>query len=93
MLATMIQRRGKVEDSSDKRLNGITESKRDFDISEKAALIAIYNATAGPDWSKSGRWLTNPEPSTWTGVVIESGHVTKLMLPKNNLQGELPGSF
>jgi hypothetical protein len=77
--------------SFDSRLLGIFESRREYDESEKSALIAIFEATCGHEWSKSGRWLTNPEPNTWTGVVIENGHVTKLMLPKNNLKGELPG--
>jgi hypothetical protein len=78
---------------ADPRLVGITESKRDFDESEKAALVTIFKATGGDKWLKSGRWLANPEPNTWTGVVIEHGHVTKLMLPKNNMKGELPGKL
>ena len=76
----------------DPRLLGIFESRREYDETEKLALISIFKATGGAEWFKSGRWLTNPEPNTWTGVVIENGHVTKLMLPRNNLKGELPGN-
>jgi Leucine-rich repeat (LRR) protein len=71
----------------------IVESSLPYEQSEKKALIQIYEACGGPEWKKKGRWLSNPEPNTWFGVVIEQGRVTKLMLPSNNLRGELPDVF
>lgn len=39
------------------------------------------------------RWLSNPEPNTWSGIVIEDGNVTKIILSGNNLSGVLPDIF
>ena len=39
------------------------------------------------------RWLSNPEPNTWSGIVIEDGNVTKIILSGNNLSGVLPDVF
>ena len=52
-------------------LDGIEESHRPYEESEKQALIKIYEACGGREWKKNGRWLKNPEPSTWFGVVVE----------------------
>mmetsp|Transcript_22749 Transcript_22749/g.26729 ORF Transcript_22749/g.26729 Transcript_22749/m.26729 type:complete len:198 (+) Transcript_22749:13-606(+) len=74
-------------------IDEIVESRMPFDESERDALIEIYKNCGGSDWKKNGRWLTNPEPNTWFGVVIEEGKVTRLMLPNNGLKGELPDVF
>jgi hypothetical protein len=71
----------------------IEESHRSFVESEKRALAQIYKACGGPEWTRNGRWLSNPEPNFWHGVVIEDGKCTKLMLPNNNLTGSLPDVF
>lgn len=71
----------------------IVESHRPFDESEKTALAQIYEACGGPAWARKGRWLSNPEPNFWHGVVVEDGKCTKLMLPNNNLTGCLPDVF
>ena len=71
----------------------ILESHRPFDESEKKALAQIYEACGGSAWARKGRWLSNPEPHCWHGVVVEDGVCTKLMLPNNNLTGRLPDVF
>lgn len=68
-------------------------SMRVYDDREKRALVSIYKACGGEGWSQNGRWITNPDPSTWSGVVVEGGHVTKLFLSHNNLTGTLPSVF
>jgi len=74
-------------------LEGLVESRRPYEESEKQALIDIFEACGGEEWKQKGWWLKNPEPSTWFGVVVEDGRVTKLMLPGNNLTGSLPDVF
>ena len=58
---------------------------------EKKALIALYDATSGDEWTHS--WNLNMSPQSWYGVVIENDHVVELNLHKNNLQGTLPESI
>ena len=57
---------------------------------ERYALIALYNATGGDNWTDNQGWCTDSDLSTWTGVTMSNSHVTKLELIENNLTGELP---
>ena len=58
---------------------------------ERAALVALYNATDGPNWARSHNWLTNEPLSTWSDVITDdNGHVTRLLLANNRLSGPLP---
>ena len=58
---------------------------------ERAALVALYNATNGANWLENGNWLTNEPISTWHGVFTnDAGHVTGLSLRDNGLRGQLP---
>ena len=74
--------------------SGIVESSVKWDESEKAALIELFYATGGTGWKKSGRWIVNPDITTWSGVVVSTdGRVTKLILNDNGLKGKLPDIF
>ncbi|MYH63291.1 MAG: hypothetical protein F4148_16560, partial [Caldilineaceae bacterium SB0675_bin_29] len=58
---------------------------------ERAALIALYNATDGPNWRHSDNWLSSQPVSTWYGVFTDSnGSVERLELTTNGLSGEIP---
>ena len=60
---------------------------------ECEALVAIYNSTNGPGWTNAAtnNWLTPSAVSTWTGVVVSSGHVSGMLnLSYNNLSGPIP---
>lgn len=69
-------------------------------ISERNALIAIYNATGGDDWKNNNGWLGEVGTEcNWYGVTCEFlgagrpeevDHVIHLRLSNNNLQGYLP---
>ncbi len=60
--------------------------------SDKEALIALYNATDGVNWTET--WDLNAQMSTWKGVVLDTyGNVTKLDLYFNNLNGMLPSEI
>jgi len=57
--------------------------------SERAALIALYNATDGLNWTDNTNWLSADE-STWFGVSLTGCQVTGIFLSNNNLNGSLP---
>ena len=58
---------------------------------QRAALVALYGATAGANWTHSGNWLTDQPLSSWHGVTTDgSGRVTALRLSNNLLVGNIP---
>ena len=58
---------------------------------EKGALIALYEATGGANWTDKRNWLTDEPISLWYGVTTDSsGRVTELDLRSNKLTGEIP---
>lgn len=57
---------------------------------ECEALVTFYNATDGVNWNDKTGWLQTTTPCTWYGITCETGHVTRLSLPSNNLSGALP---
>ena len=58
---------------------------------DRAALMALYEATGGPDWNFSRNWLTDAPLREWYGVGINSyGRVRSIQLTDNNLTGSLP---
>ncbi len=60
------------------------------DLSDRAALTALYNATDGPNWHHNDNWLTDAPLSDWYGVTTdESGRVTGLELTYNDLSGQM----
>ena len=58
---------------------------------QKQALIDLYNATNGAEWSNT--WDLNADVSTWHGVKVENSNVVGLNLSMNNLNGQLPESI
>ncbi len=59
---------------------------------DSLALVAMFNALDGPNWSNHNGWLMGPL-STWYGLVIMDDRVTQLLLDNNNLRGELPSEI
>ena len=56
-----------------------------------AALVALYNATGGPNWTNNTNWLTAAPIDQWYGVTADSqGRVAGLNLTSNQLRGEIP---
>ncbi|MYG21682.1 MAG: hypothetical protein F4168_04735, partial [Gemmatimonadetes bacterium] len=60
---------------------------------QREALVALYNATGGPNWTNNTNWLTDNDISTWYGVTVFNGQVTALYLGRNNLMGEIPAEL
>ena len=57
---------------------------------EREALVKLYNATDGENWSNKDGWLSERPLGAWYGVrTNENGRVKKLILHENNLRGTL----
>ena len=72
-----------------------------FDLSEflaftvetdRAALVAFYHATDGPNWTNNTHWLSDRPISDWYGVSVGflDGRVEGLYLVSNQLSGQIP---
>ena len=72
-------------------LVAVSELKVRAQVSEQdsLALVALYNATDGPNWSDNTNWLTTPV-SQWNGVAVTGDRVTTLLLVFNRLTGAIP---
>ena len=61
---------------------------------DRAALVALYEATDGPNWTNKENWLSTAPLGEWYGVTTDSnGRVTRLSLNENNLQGTIPAEL
>ena len=47
---------------------------------QREALMALYNATDGPNWTDNTNWLTDNDISSWYGIGVSDGSVTRLNL-------------
>ena len=58
---------------------------------DRAALVALFEATSGPIWTFAEDWLTDAPLNEWYGVDTDGqGRVTRLELGGNQLTGPLP---
>ena len=58
---------------------------------DRDVLVALYEATDGPNWVKNDNWLTDAPLGEWHGVMTDaSGRVEGLYLWENGLTGEIP---
>ena len=61
---------------------------------DRTALIALYDATDGANWTTKTNWKDESKPiSTWYGVTVSQNRVTSLNLSNNNLSGMIPGKL
>ena len=61
---------------------------------DRAALVALYNATGGDNWTDKDNWLSEEPIGEWQGVTTnDEGRVTELYLWTNNLRGSIPNEF
>ena len=69
---------------------------------DEAALVALYNATDGPNWRRNTNWLTDAPLGDWAGVSanritsndrVVGECVTVLSLGNNQLSGEMPAEL
>ena len=61
---------------------------------DRAALVALYNATDGANWKDNTNWLSSEPIDTWFGVTTDdNGRVIELNLRNNGLVGTLPSEL
>ena len=61
---------------------------------DKDALIALYCATDGDNWSDNSGWLSNQSLGNWHGVAVDTnGRVSSLTLNSNGLSGSIPAEL
>ncbi len=61
---------------------------------DREALVALYNATDGPNWERNDNWLSSEPISEWSGVSTDNkGRGIELHLSHNNLSGEIPSEL
>ena len=62
--------------------------------SDKAGLIALFEATGGHGWTRSEGWLGEGAVGEWHGIAADSlGHVRTLDVTGNGLEGRLPSTL
>ena len=75
-------------------LVGFTTTTAGDAATDRAALVALYNATDGANWRNKGNWLSDAPMGEWDGVTTDSdGRVTHLDLPYNQLTGGIPAEL
>ena len=75
-------------------LVGFTATTAGDAATDRAALVALYNATDGANWHNNGNWLSSAPMGEWHGVTTDSdGRVTHLDLFNNQLIGGIPAEL
>ena len=61
-------------------------------IADRAALVSLYSATDGANWTNNSNWLSAEPLSTWHGITTnDNERVTALRLPNNDPDRVDPG--
>ena len=61
------------------------------ELTDKEALIALYNSTGGSGWTNNLNWNSELDLGMWYGVKLDvNDRVAWLELPENNLRGTVP---
>lgn len=60
---------------------------------QRDALIAFYNSTDGPNWTKNTNWCSDLPLNQWYGIEAVGNKVTRIQIRDNNLHGPIPEEF
>jgi hypothetical protein len=71
---------------------GATINPNKFNVADSLALVALYVATNGANWTNKSNWLQTPV-KTWFGIKSDQNRVTEINLPNNNLVNVLPNDL
>ncbi len=59
--------------------------------SDRAALVALYDATGGDNWKNNANWKSDKPLGEWYGIRTDSeGRVKWIVLTDKNLTGSIP---
>lgn len=76
--------------------DSINSSKKQREIKdiERDALVVLYNATDGDNWTDNTNWLSDEPVWNWYGINTNAeGYVNGIFLDQNNLSGSLPSDL
>lgn len=59
---------------------------------DSLALVSLYHATGGDNWTRNDNWLTGPL-DTWFGIGINEHGIQLVWLANNNLTGYIPSEI
>ena len=63
-------------------------------VTDRDVLVALYEATDGPNWTNNTNWMSDEPLDQWFGVATNTvGRVEQLILENNNLTGRIPGDL
>ena len=63
-------------------------------LTDRDALVALYEATGGPNWTDKTNWLTDAPLAEWYGVTVDARRrVRNLLLWENDLSGAIPAEL
>ena len=74
-------------------LTGGNARAQDSVATDRAALVALYDATDGANWTINTNWSTNAALSTWHGVRPTPMVESRVSLSQNGLSGEIPAEL
>lgn len=76
-------------------VNGLVfENPQDQKALEREALVALYDAAGGDNWTNNENWCSDKPVDEWFGISVnEDGYVSEISLLWNNMQGTLPGEI
>ena len=93
-LSTAVNRSAEQQESPKAAFLDDTPRRHRSATLDRAALVALYNATDGPNWLYQTNWLSTEALSSWYGVTTGGdGRVTQLHLNDNRLSGEIPAAL
>ena len=69
-----------------------TTAQAQVNEQDSLALVALFNASDGNNWTNNAKWLTGPV-ATWYGVTVADGLVTELILAGNQLTEAIPAEL
>jgi myosin heavy subunit/ribosomal protein L13E len=76
------------------QLTHIQRDNEAFGRTEQSVLIELFNSTQGVSWKLKRNWCTPSPLSQWFGLTVNRlDRIVKILLPMNNLQGEIPSSI
>ena len=73
--------------------NPLLEMGTDVPHNERAALVNLWEATKGYQWSNNTGWCSDEPVSSWYKVGTLGSHVHSLVMSSNRMQGKLPASI
>ena len=63
-------------------------------LSDRDVLVALYDATGGPDWKLNRNWLTDAPLEEWDGVGVDHlGRVVELRFESYRMVGTIPAEL